>query len=103
MSKKRPLILVTNDDGINAPGVRTLIEVMNTLGDVIDEVKPTAVSVEFQAQPECVSRLVPTFINMLYLCEYGYDYAIDLGSNFFKNMHQPVYDTWQGLMQRYGG
>jgi 5'-nucleotidase len=35
MSKKRPLILVTNDDGINAPGIRTLIEVMNSLGDVM--------------------------------------------------------------------
>lgn len=34
MSKKRPLILVTNDDGITAPGIRTLIEVMNSLGDV---------------------------------------------------------------------
>ncbi|MEZ4801856.1 MAG: 5'/3'-nucleotidase SurE [Gelidibacter sp.] len=34
MSKK-PLILVTNDDGITAPGVRALIEVMNELGDVI--------------------------------------------------------------------
>ena len=34
MSKKRPLILVINDDGINAPGIRALIEVMNTLGDV---------------------------------------------------------------------
>ncbi len=34
MAKKRPLILVTNDDGINAPGIRTLIEVMNTIGDV---------------------------------------------------------------------
>lgn len=32
---KKPLILVTNDDGITAPGIRTLIEVMNTLGDVI--------------------------------------------------------------------
>lgn len=32
--KKRPLILVTNDDGINAPGIRTLIEVMNEIGDV---------------------------------------------------------------------
>lgn len=31
----RPLILVTNDDGITAPGIRTLIEVMKTLGDVI--------------------------------------------------------------------
>ncbi|WP_431133929.1 5'/3'-nucleotidase SurE [Psychroserpens mesophilus] len=34
MSKK-PLILVTNDDGITAPGLRTLIDVMNTLGDVV--------------------------------------------------------------------
>jgi len=34
MSSKRPLILVTNDDGITAPGIRTLIEVMNELGDV---------------------------------------------------------------------
>ncbi len=34
MSKERPLILVTNDDGINAPGIRALIEVMNELGDV---------------------------------------------------------------------
>jgi 5'-nucleotidase len=32
---KKPLILVTNDDGITAPGIRTLIEVMNTLGDVV--------------------------------------------------------------------
>ncbi|TBV27877.1 5'/3'-nucleotidase SurE [Meridianimaribacter sp. CL38] len=32
---KRPLILVTNDDGITAPGIRTLIEVMNSIGDVI--------------------------------------------------------------------
>jgi 5'-nucleotidase len=34
MSKK-PLILVTNDDGINAPGIRTLITVMKTIGDVV--------------------------------------------------------------------
>ena len=32
---KRPLILVTNDDGITAPGLRTLIEVMKTIGDVV--------------------------------------------------------------------
>ena len=38
---KRPLILVTNDDGITAPGVRALIEVMNTIGDVL-VVAPTA-------------------------------------------------------------
>ena len=32
---KRPLILVTNDDGITAPGIRTLINVMNSIGDVV--------------------------------------------------------------------
>lgn len=31
----KPLILVTNDDGISAPGLRTLISVMKTLGDVV--------------------------------------------------------------------
>jgi len=34
MPKKKPLILVTNDDGITAPGIRALIEVMNTIGEV---------------------------------------------------------------------
>ncbi|APY01267.1 5'-nucleotidase /3'-nucleotidase /exopolyphosphatase [Lacinutrix venerupis] len=33
--KDKPLILVTNDDGITAPGIRTLINVMKTLGDVV--------------------------------------------------------------------
>ena len=32
---KRPLILVTNDDGISAPGIRNLIRIMNDFGDVI--------------------------------------------------------------------
>lgn len=34
MPSKKPLILIANDDGINAPGIRTLIKLMNTLGDV---------------------------------------------------------------------
>jgi 5'-nucleotidase len=33
--KKRPLILLTNDDGITAPGLRTLIKVMNKVGEVV--------------------------------------------------------------------
>lgn len=33
--KKKPLILVTNDDGITAPGIRKLIQVMKQLGDVV--------------------------------------------------------------------
>lgn len=32
---QRPLILVTNDDGITAPGIRALIDVMLLLGDVV--------------------------------------------------------------------
>lgn len=35
MTEKRPLILVTNDDGITAPGIRALIKVMKSLGDVV--------------------------------------------------------------------
>ena len=30
-----PLILVVNDDGINAPGIRKLISIMNEFGDVV--------------------------------------------------------------------
>lgn len=32
---QKPLILVTNDDGITAPGIRKLVEFMNEIGDVI--------------------------------------------------------------------
>lgn len=35
MKNKVPLILVTNDDGITAPGIKALIEVMKELGNVV--------------------------------------------------------------------
>ena len=35
MSEKKPLILITNDDGITAPGIRELIKIMNEIGEVI--------------------------------------------------------------------
>ena len=35
MKKIKPLILVTNDDGISAPGIRALIDVMSTIGEVV--------------------------------------------------------------------
>jgi 5'-nucleotidase len=35
MQNNRPLILVTNDDGIAAPGIKNLIEAVKDLGDVI--------------------------------------------------------------------
>ena len=31
----KPLILVTNDDGITAPGIRSLIKIMNSIGEVV--------------------------------------------------------------------
>jgi len=35
MSAQKPLILVANDDGITAPGIRNLISVANQLGEVV--------------------------------------------------------------------
>lgn len=35
MKNEKPLILVTNDDGVSAPGIRALISVMATIGEVI--------------------------------------------------------------------
>ena len=35
MKNEKPLIFVTNDDGITSPGIAALIELMKTLGDVV--------------------------------------------------------------------
>lgn len=35
MAKQKPVILVVNDDGITAPGIKVLIEEMQTLGEVV--------------------------------------------------------------------
>ncbi|RFS24483.1 5'/3'-nucleotidase SurE [Chitinophaga silvatica] len=35
MTKKEPVILVTNDDGITAPGIRALIEAVKSLGRIV--------------------------------------------------------------------
>jgi 5'-nucleotidase len=35
MAKKKPLILVSNDDGITSRGIKTLVEVMCELGEVV--------------------------------------------------------------------
>lgn len=32
---KKPLILITNDDGISAPGIRTLIAIMSEIGEIV--------------------------------------------------------------------
>ncbi|MFI5222535.1 MAG: 5'/3'-nucleotidase SurE, partial [Bacteroidia bacterium] len=35
MSVSKPLILITNDDGITAPGIRALVETVRELGEVV--------------------------------------------------------------------
>ena len=35
MKAKKPLVLVTNDDGISAPGIRTLIAIMSEIAEVV--------------------------------------------------------------------
>ena len=35
MNKNKPLILITNDDGITAPGIRALINVMSEISEVV--------------------------------------------------------------------
>jgi len=35
MKKEKPLILITNDDGITAPGLQALTEAMSELGDIV--------------------------------------------------------------------
>ena len=32
---RKPIILVSNDDGITAPGIRTLVNVMKKIGEVV--------------------------------------------------------------------
>lgn len=41
---RRPLIFITNDDGVNALGIRTIIDVARTLGDVVVVAPETAQS-----------------------------------------------------------
>lgn len=56
--KKKPLILVTNDDGITAPGIRALIDVMSQIGDVV---------VVAPDKPQSAMGHAITMNNMLYL------------------------------------
>ena len=67
---ERPLILVTNDDGIHASGLRELVEVMQFFGDVVvisSEVsmsgKASSITVDYPLRAVQVEKIhgVPTF------------------------------------------
>jgi len=63
---KKPLILVTNDDGILAPGIRALIEVMQQIGEVV---------VVAPDKPQSAMGHAITINNMLYLNKISDDKA----------------------------
>lgn len=63
---KKPLILVTNDDGILAPGIRALIEVMQQIGEVV---------VVAPDKPQSAMGHAITINNMLYLNKISADGA----------------------------
>ncbi|RYD90482.1 MAG: 5'/3'-nucleotidase SurE [Sphingobacteriales bacterium] len=69
MAKKKPLILVTNDDGITAPGIRALIAVMKTLGEVV-VVAPDS--------PQSATGHAITINSTLYVNKVAIDPEVDL-------------------------
>jgi 5'-nucleotidase len=63
----KPTILVTNDDGINAPGIRALIDVMSEIGNVI-VVAPDS--------PQSATGHAITINNTLYLNKISAENAV---------------------------
>lgn len=78
-------------------------EEFDTLSDLLDAYHPDVVFTEFQGQIEVTPHFKPTFINMMYLAEYGYDFALDFARNFHEAMGSPVYKNWEELLKRYKG
>lgn len=64
MKSKKPLILVTNDDGITAPGIKALIGVMSEIGNVI---------VVAPDKPQSATGHAITINNTLYLNKVSED------------------------------
>ena len=64
--QKKPLILITNDDGITAPGIRALISVIKEIGDVI---------VVAPDKPQSATGHSITINNTLYLNEISDKYS----------------------------
>ena len=69
----------------------TFIEdAFDTISDLMETYQPDVVFTEFQGQIEVTPHFKPAFINMMYLAEYGYDFALDFGRNFHQSMESPV-------------
>jgi len=74
----------------------------NKVSNLVELYKPDVVFGDFQARVEIIRDLIPCFINENYLNEYGYDYALDFGENFFETLKEPVFDEWKDIMHQYG-
>lgn len=84
-------------------GVSFIDDEFDTLNDLLEAYKPDVVFTEFQGQIEVTPHFKPAFINMMYLAEYGYDFALDFGRNFHQSMESPVYRRWEELLKKYKG
>jgi nitrogenase molybdenum-iron protein alpha chain len=73
----------------------------NKVSDLVRLYRPDVVFGDFQARVEVIRDLIPCLINENYLTEYGYDYALDFGENFFDNLKKPVFNEWKEIMNRY--
>jgi nitrogenase molybdenum-iron protein alpha/beta subunit len=72
------------------------------VANLVDLYKPDVVFGDFQARVEMIRDLIPCLINENYLNEYGYDYTLDFGENFFETLKEPVFDEWKDIMRQYG-
>jgi nitrogenase molybdenum-iron protein alpha/beta subunit len=84
-------------------GVTFIDNDFESLDELIDEIQPTVIANEFQAQPESSARLIPSFCIFFYLADYGYDYALNFGNDFSKVEGRSVWRHWRELNERYGG
>lgn len=83
-------------------GVNFIDEDFDSLEDLIDDIQPTVIANEFQAQPESSAHLIPSFCIFFYLADYGYDYAINFGHNFANMTGPAVWQHWRNLNDRFG-
>ncbi len=70
---EKPLILVTNDDGINAPGIRKLIELMKPLGKVVVVAPETAQS----AMGHAITVRIPLQFHLIQSQEDYTEYSLN--------------------------
>lgn len=83
-------------------GVNFIDEDFDELEDLINEIQPTVIANEFQAQPESSAHLIPSFCIFFYLADYGYDYALNFGRNFSNMTGPAVWQHWRDMNQRFG-